>query len=235
MLPKGNRNRCHNSSRIKNRQRKRSWQLSKIMFLWMVRSFRFSAKQWFLKDLQVLRKRYFKTLKMKSESIPKSMNIDAESMLEKGCQNDEQIKQIMSEIWWLKNRSSDVEGVSRRTTQGQLLIREIPTGGNLWKKQNDRKYTTWGEALEHQTRPGAPSDLERIPIRHAAHTPLPPVFVVYGLLRWRCFETCKLSERVSRWAFVISCLLEVLCQFSALAFCIEVDAWQISDRLFEFI
>ena len=41
----------------------------------------------------------------------------------------------------LKKQIAGVAG-SRRTTPGQLLIREIPTGGNLRRKLNDRNYTT---------------------------------------------------------------------------------------------
>ena len=55
-------------------------------------------------------------------------------------------------------------------------------------------------------------------MRHAARTQPLPDFVVYGLLRLTSFRICKMSERVSRWAFVISCFLDFLCQFSAALF-----------------
>ena len=50
------------------------------------------------------------------------------------------------------------------------------------------------------------------------------------LPRWRRLENCKMSWRVSRWAFVISCFLEVLCQFSVLVFCFEVGALRFGKR-----
>ena len=49
--------------------------------------------------------------------------------------------------------------------------------------------------------------------RCGAHSAVPDL-VVCGLLRWRPFGNCKLLRRVSRWAFVIICLLKARWQSS---------------------
>ena len=69
----------------------------------------------------------------------------------------------MSEMMPNKNQIREWR-VPCRSPPGQLLLREIPTGGNLRRKSNlnNRRYTTYGDALEYQTRPGAPSGPERI-------------------------------------------------------------------------
>ena len=61
---------------------------------------------------------------------------------------------------------------SRRGPPGQLLIKEIPTGGNLREESSTIKAILLTvRRRERLTRPGAPSGQERIPMRNAARTP----------------------------------------------------------------
>ena len=63
-----------------------------------------------------------------------------------------------------------------------------------------------------------------MPMRYAARTPPTPDFVVWVLLRWRRFENCKISSKVSRIALVITCFLEVICKSSVQVLSIEFGA-----------